>query len=515
MTATNAQPKIIVLCRFQKSAKDIADLIRYMATREGVEKLPNTKKYKIATQSQHDLILSVVKHFPQSKKFLEYDDYYAMPTRENANEFLDAVAERYADRADELKGLVSYISNRPGVEKIGSHGLFTQFDMPIDLDTVAERVANHDGIIWTEVVSLRREDAERLHFNNAEAWKNLVRRNINEIAKAHRIKIEDIEWYGAFHNTTHHPHIHLIILSKGQEGFLSEKGIKEMRRAFGQDIFRDEQYKLATIETGYRNQLKEQLADLLQQLRTRQSIPNADYYLFLLRKIQEEVEQQKGKKLYGYLPRKVKKLVDFALHEFAKDGDLSEIYLKWNEVNREKLSLYYDTKDKPDVPIEKNPELRSLKNILIRTALSMNFNAQTTVNTARLGFLFSMLAKQIVNSAGKRLDELNKMMPLPDNKERDKIREKKLAHGLKEGADSNGINEEVYDSQAAEGILSMLDYLISLGNQNSSQDTQEEPVSSENEYDFDNAYAEYLNDTDDGLYEDDTDDEDEYYGMSM
>ena len=128
--------KIIVSCRFQKSVKDIADLIRYMATREGVEKLPDTKKYKIATQSQHDLILSVVKHFPQSKKFLEYEDFYAMPTRENANEFLDAVAERYADRADELKGLVSYISNRPGVEKLGSHGLFTQFDMPIDLDTV-------------------------------------------------------------------------------------------------------------------------------------------------------------------------------------------------------------------------------------------------------------------------------------------------------------------------------------------------------------------------------------------
>ena len=166
--------KIIVSCRFQKSAKDIADLIRYMATREGVEKLQDTKKYKIATSSQHDLILSVVKHFPQSKKFLEYEDFYAMPTRENAKEFLDAVAERYADRADELKGLVNYISNRPGVEKLGSHGLFTQFDMPIDLDTVADRVANHDGVIWTEVVSLRREDAERLHFNNAEAWKNLV-----------------------------------------------------------------------------------------------------------------------------------------------------------------------------------------------------------------------------------------------------------------------------------------------------------------------------------------------------
>lgn len=126
-----------------------------------------------------------------------------------------------------------------------------------------------------------------------------------------------------------------------------------------------------------------------------------------------------------------------------------------------------------------------------------------------------MLAKQIVSSTGKRLDELNKMMPLTDSKERDKIRDKKLAHGLKEGAYSSGINEEVYDSQAAEGILTMLDYLISLGNQDSTQDAEEESVSTEDEYDFDNAYAEYLNDTDDGLYEDDTDDEDEYYGMSM
>ena len=506
--------KIIVSCRFQKNAKNVGDLIRYMGTREGVEKLPSTEKYKIATQNQDDLILSVVKHFPQSKKLLEYEDYYAMPTRENANEFLNAVAERYADRAGELKGLVSYISNRPGVERLGSRGLFTQFDMPIDLDTVAERVANHDGVIWTEVVSLRREDAERLHFNNAEAWKNLVRRNMNEIAKAHRIKVEDLEWYGAFHNTTHHPHIHLIILSKGQEGFLSEKGIKELRRAFGQDIFRDEQYKLATIETGYRNELKEQLADLLQQLQTRQSIPNADYYLLLLRKIRDEVQRQKGKKLYGYLLRKSKKLVDFVLHEIAKDDSLSQIYSKWNEVNREKLSLYYDTKDKLDVPIEKNTELRSLKNLLIRTALGMNFNAQTKVNTARLGFLFSMLAKEIVNSAGRRLAELDKMMPLLDSKERDKIREKKLTHGQKEGSDSFDYDEEVYDSQAAEGILSMLGYLISLGDQDSEQDTGEQNPQTDNEFDFENAYADYLS-NDDG-YDDDYDDEDEeYFGLSM
>ena len=211
----------------------------------------------------------------------------------------------------------------------------------------------------------------------------------------------------------------------------------------------------------------------------------------------------------------MKGLVDFALHEFAKESDLAEIYSKWNEVNREKLSLYYDTKDKPDVPIEKNPELRSLKNLLIRTALSMNFNAPVAVNTARIGFLFSMLAKQIVNSAGKRLDELNKMMPLTDRKERAKIREKKLAHGQKEGADGYGTDDEVYDSQAAEGILTMLDYLISLGNQESEHDNEEQNTQTADEFNFDNAYAEYLNDEDIG-YDDDLDDEDEeYFGLSM
>ena len=114
------------------------------------------------------------------------------------------------------------------------------------------------------------------------------------------------------------------------------------------------------------------------------------------------------------------------------------------------------------------------------------------------------------------MDELNKMMLLTDSKERDKIRDKKIAHGQKEGSDSSGINEEVYDSQAAEGILTMLDYLISLGNQENEQAVEEPNAQSSIEYDFDNAYAEYLNNDDDGC-DDNVDDEDEedYFGLSM
>lgn len=56
----------------------------------------------------------------------------------------------------------------------------------------------------------------------------------------------------------------------------------------------------------------------------------------------------------------------------------------------------------------------------------------------------------------------------------------------------------------------MLDYLISLGNQESEQVTEEDALLEEN-YDFDNAYAAYLNDEDDGYDED----EEEYFGLSM
>ena len=149
------------------------------------------------------------------------------------------------------------------------------------------------------------------------------------------------------------------------------------------------------------------------------------------------------------------------------------------------------------------------------TGLSMNFNAPFAVNTARIGFLFSMLAKQIVSSAGRRLDELSKLMPLSDGKERSKIREKTLAHGQKEGSDTTRNAEEVYDSQAVEGILTMLDYLIALGVQDNVQDTEKQNSRTEYDYDFDTAYAEYLNDGDDYGEDDDLDEDEQHFGLSM
>lgn len=129
------------------------------------------------------------------------------------------------------------------MEKLGKHGLFSQTDDRIDLDAVAEEISYHEGILWTHVVSLRRDDVERLGYNNAEAWKELVRRNALQIAEAHKIETSQMQWYAVFHNKMHHPHIHLMVYSKDtKRGYLINKGIDDMRSLFAKNIFRNEMY---------------------------------------------------------------------------------------------------------------------------------------------------------------------------------------------------------------------------------------------------------------------------------
>ena len=208
--------KFILTSRFIKNPAfaNAGKLLQYMATRDGVEKLPRGIDNKPATKQQEKLINSITKKFPETKQSIEFEDYENAPTKANASEFLSYFEENYADKIEDMKTLVRYYAERPGVEKLGSHGLFSQTDDKINLDEVADEVSNHDGVVWTHVLSLHREDAERLGYNNAKAWKNLVRRNVAAIAEAHKIDPDDLQWYAAFHNTGHHPHIHLMVYSR-------------------------------------------------------------------------------------------------------------------------------------------------------------------------------------------------------------------------------------------------------------------------------------------------------------
>ena len=342
-----------------------------MGTREGVEKLPLSQANLPATKRQKSLVESVIKRIPEAVQYPEYQEFLKAETKGAANDFLNAVIQQNED-AEKIGKLVAYMAERPGVVKLGKHGLFSQTDDPIDLDVAAEEVSNHEGYIWTHIVSLHREDAERLGYNNAEAWKSLIRRNVTTIAEAHKIPVSDLQWYAAFHDTEHHPHIHLMVYSKGQEGYLSKQSIDSLRSCFGNDIFQQEQYHLFQLQTGLREDIKEKSEQRIRGLITQAEnapVPN-EQIQFLFVKLRKLLDQHKGKKVYGYLPKPIKATVNEIVAHLSAEPAIEELYKEWNKVNREKLSLYYENKD-PTVPLVDNNEFRSIKNMIIKAVMEM------------------------------------------------------------------------------------------------------------------------------------------------
>lgn len=378
--------KIIVTSTYRKGGGagkkgGAGGLLKYMGTREGVEKLPLSQANAPATKRQKELIETVIKRIPDTVQYPEYQEYLKSITKGSANDFLNAVLKQ-EEEAENIRKLVTYMAERPGVVKIGKHGLFSQTDEPIDLDAASMEVGNHKGYIWTHIVSLHREDAERLGYNNAESWKSLIRRNVTTIAEAHKIPVSDLQWYAAFHDTGHHPHIHLMVYSKGQEGYLSKQSIDSLRSCFGNDIFKQEQYHLFQLQTGLREDIKEKsrqrIRDLIAQAEE-ESKPN-EQLRFLFVKLKRQLDQHKGKKVYGYLPKDMKATVNEIIVLLSKEPAIEELYMEWNRINREKLSLYYENKD-PTVPLPDNKEFRSIKNMIIKAVSEMSETLEPVIIT--------------------------------------------------------------------------------------------------------------------------------------
>ena len=424
--------KIFFTCNYYKNPAraNTGRLLRYIGTRESVEKLPTGIDHSPSTVRQQRLIADIIKSFPHSKEYVEYENYNNNSTKSNATDFINAVIER--DDVYRLDKLVSYIAERPGVEKIGTHGLFSQTDDKIDLDAVAEEVNSHKGIVFSHILSLHREDAERLGYNNAQAWKDLVRRNVCEIAEAHNISLSNLEWYAGFHNKDHHPHIHLMVYSKdGKQGWITKKTIQDMRRLFANDIFQNEQYKLFQMETKQRDLVKARVKELIEEtffvFSTSWELQN------LFEILRQQLKNHSGKKVYGYLPKDIKETVNKIVAEFAKNEDVAELYAEWNKINREKLSLYYEKKE-PDIPLEDNKEFRSLKNDIIRAAVQMdNYLVNTGYSTEqRVGFLFTNVFRSFLrlfqNNYNRHAIRLGRQI---DRKLISAIEAKKAAHGLK------------------------------------------------------------------------------------
>ncbi|MBQ3564149.1 MAG: hypothetical protein IJA21_06065 [Clostridia bacterium] len=424
--------KIFFTCNYYKNPAraNTGRLLRYIGTRESVEKLPTGIDHSPSTVRQQRLIADIIKSFPHSKEYVEYENYNNSSTKSNATNFINAVIER--DDVRHLDKLVSYIAERPGVEKLGTHGLFSQTDDKIDLDEVAEEVNAHKGIVFSHILSLHREDAERLGYNNAQAWKDLVRRNVCEIAEAHNISLSNLQWYAGFHNKDHHPHIHLMVYSKdGKQGWITRKTIEDMRRLFANDIFRNEQYKLFQMETQQRDLVKKKVKDIIED--TFIVYPASWELQNLFEILRQQLKNHSGKKVYGYLPKDIKETVNKIVAEFAKDEDVAELYAEWNKIYREKLSLYYEKKE-PDIPLEDNKEFRSLKNDIIRAAIQMdNYLVNSGYSTEqKVSFLFTNVLRAFLklfqNNYEKHANRLGRQV---DRKLRSKIAQKKLALGIR------------------------------------------------------------------------------------
>lgn len=376
-----ALSQIIVTSRYlksgtQKSKNKRRNYTKYIATRETVEvRDQNTiDRNDNATKNQKELIDDLLSDFPEAKRYLEYEDFKANPTVENASELISTIIERSADVIGNRQNFVGYMAMRPGVQKRGSHGLFNEKDEPIILDRVANEIANHKGNVWSHVVSLRREDAVRLGYDNSEVWRDLVKRHIPDIAKAQRIPICNLKWYAAFHDTTHHPHIHLLVYSTNpKQGFLTTKGIDQIRSAFANDIFHDNLQSIYQEQTLSRDELKAvsktEFESIVRKIH-QGGFDNSQLENLIL-KLNYQLQNVRGKKVYGYLPPEVKETVNNIFSELAKDENVRQIYEKWCSLERLKYKTYTQ-KEKEMSALTENKVFQPVRNMIIRTVLDMN-----------------------------------------------------------------------------------------------------------------------------------------------
>ena len=384
-----ALSQIIVTSRYlksgtQKSKNKRRNYTKYIATRETVEvRDQNTiDRNDNATKNQKELIDDLLSDFPEAKRYLEYEDFKANPTVENASELISTIIERNADIIGNRHNFVGYMAMRPGVEKRGSHGLFNEKDEPIILNRAANEIAEHKGNVWSHVVSLRREDAVRLGYDNSDAWRELVKRHISDIAKAQNIPLCNLKWYAAYHDTTHHPHIHLLVYSTNpKQGFLTKAGIDEIRSAFANDIFHDDLQSIYQEQTVSRDELKavskNEFESIVNMIASNdRTDPQLEE---LIRKLYIQLQNVKGKKVYGYLPMEIKETVNKIFSELAKDENIQQLYDKWCSLERLKYKTY--TQKEMELPeLVDNKVFQPVRNMIIRTVLNMKpFDANTEI----------------------------------------------------------------------------------------------------------------------------------------
>ncbi len=270
-------------------------------------------------------------------------------------------------------GYMEYMSERPR-----SHGLFGDEDN-VDMDTVMQELNEYPGNVWTHIISLKREDAERLGYDHAAQWRNLLRTHRNEIAEAMHIPPSDFRWYAAFHDEGDHPHIHMMAWSaKPGQAYLSQDGIRQIKSKLTNDIFRQEMLHIYEQKSSSRNELVRtahtEMKTLVQEMR--QAIGNYPEVEALMVTLASQLETVRGKKKYGYLPKDVKSTVDEIVNQLERFLAVNDCYQVWWNLQCQ-IEDFYSEKERKRPPLSEQKEFRSIKNAVIHEAENIRLDRIT------------------------------------------------------------------------------------------------------------------------------------------
>ncbi len=364
--------RLIFKCNYIRNKNNktkgyIKNILKYIAIRENVMKIKNNKLK--ATVNQENFIN---KHLTENlKNSFEYEEYIKNKTMINASMLIDKIVEENIENPEIY---IKYIATRPRVKKIEEHGLFTEKDEILNLKKIGKEVGNHKGAIWLPIISLKREDAEKTGFDKLEAWKNLIESNKVEIAKAMKIPLEKFKWYGAFHDESYHPHMHMIVYSTdGKSGFLTEKGIESIKSILSKTIFKNELYEIYSKQTKERNNLRDETLKYMKMCIRDISVNKFDNNKLenLIQNLFEKLEVTKGKKVYGYLKADVKNIVDEIVDEICNNKQINNCYNNWWKLKKEILNIYENVGD--EIPkLSSQKELKHIKNIVISEVVKFN-----------------------------------------------------------------------------------------------------------------------------------------------
>ena len=438
----------------------MSNYVSYISTREGVERIDSGHAGMPATKKQLKMVEQLLREFPSSRKLFEYEDFHAAQTRGNASEFITRAIEDNYEQIAKMENYVDYIANRPRVQKLGTHGLFTAGDNPLVLSQVADEVAHHPGVVWLPIISLRREDAARLGYDSAESWRRLLSTHAMDMAEAMKIPYEQFRWYAAFHDEGNHPHIHMVCYSAdGKSGFLSKQGIAEIKSMLAKEIFQQDLIAVYQRQTQRRDELTEDAGEVMRQMVSEMQSGTLDSQRIgqLMAELAQRLHGRSGKKQYGYLPPALKSLVDEIVNELEKDPRIAAVYDLWYREREEVLRTYKD--DLPSrVPLSQQKEFKRIKNIIVEEAARLGDavqvaeadssggtgqthhqpdapSAQTKAKAPPAGVVFNS-ATSLLYHMGRIFQE---QRPQPvggvrvavDSKLKRKIREKKIAMGHK------------------------------------------------------------------------------------